>query len=283
MIINGTKIAQEIEGEIWEAISKLEGRPPSLAFIRVGEDPASIAYINQKKRKCQEVGIHSIDHVLPKSTSQDTLMELVALLNKDEAVDGILIQLPLPKQLNPQLILTAIDPNKDIDGFHPVNMGKLLSGEISGFFSCTPFGIATLLERLGIEIGGQHVVIVGRSNIVGKPLAALLVQKRQGANATVTIAHSATPNLHKLTKQADILVAAIGKANYIRGDMVKPGATVIDVGINQDNGKLIGDVCFDEVKEVAANLTPVPGGVGPMTIAMLLFNTLEAYKRLLLS
>lgn len=280
MIIDGTKVAQDIEGEIREAIGKLEGRPPCLAFVRVGEDPASIAYIKRKKRKCQEVGIRSIDHELPESTTQDTLMELIASLNGDETVDGILIQLPLPKQLDPQAVLTAIDPNKDVDGFHPVNMGKLLSGETSGFYSCTPFGIATLLERVGIETGGQHVVIVGRSNIVGKPLAALLVQKRQGANATVTIAHSGTPDLPSITKQADILVAAIGKANYIRGDMVKPGATVIDVGINRHDGKLVGDVYFDEVKEIAANLTPVPGGVGPMTIAMLLFNTLEAYKRL---
>lgn len=280
MIIDGTKVAQDIEGEIREAIDKLEGRPPCLAFVRVGEDPASIAYIKRKKRKCQEVGIRSIDHELPESTTQDTLMELIASLNGDETVDGILIQLPLPKQLDPQAVLTAIDPNKDVDGFHPVNMGKLLSGETSGFYSCTPFGIATLLERVGIETGGQHVVIVGRSNIVGKPLAALLVQKRQGANATVTIAHSGTPDLPSITKQADILVAAIGKANYIRGDMVKPGATVIDVGINRHDGKLVGDVYFDEVKEIAANLTPVPGGVGPMTIAMLLFNTLVAYKRL---
>lgn len=280
MIINGTKIALGIEQEIREVIQTFKGRPPCIAFIRVGEDKASITYIKRKKSKCQEVGIRSVDYELPENTSQEILTKLIATLNLDKTIDGVLVQLPLPKQLDPIAILEAIDPKKDVDGFHPLNMGKLISGSSSEFLPCTPYGILILLEKIKIETKGQHVVIIGRSNIVGKPLAALLLQKRKGANATVTVAHSSTKNLEKITKEADILISAIGKAEFISAKMVKPGATVVDVGINYKNGKLVGDVSFEEVKKVARHITPVPGGVGPMTIAMLLSNTLKAYKRL---
>lgn len=279
MIIDGKEIAAQIEGQVKEAIDKIDGRKPTLAFVRVGENPASITYIKMKKKKCREVGIHSRDVELPEETTEEELLNTLSALNEDDEVDGILVQLPLPSQIHTENILEAVDHKKDVDGFHPYNVGKLLIGDTSGFFPCTPYGIVVLLQKAGIDPAGKHVVIVGRSNIVGKPLAALLMQKRKGAGATVTVAHSQTENLEEITRSADILIAAIGKAHFIKKEMVKEGATVIDVGINRLDGKLTGDVAFDEVEKVCDKITPVPGGVGPMTIAMLLSNTLLAHAR----
>lgn len=279
MILDGIATAKTIEKRIEEAISKIQGRKPALAFIRVGENPASIAYIHRKKKKCKEVGIVSIDLELDERIDQATLLEKIDQLNRDDAIDGILVQLPLPSHIHTETILESIAVEKDVDGFHPFNMGKLLLGDRSGFTSCTPYGIMILLHHAGIDPAGKHVVIVGRSNIVGKPLAALLVQKQEGANATVTIAHSRSENLKALTQSGDIVVVAMGKPHFLKADMVKPGAVVIDVGINRLDGKIVGDVDFEEVKQVCRAITPVPGGVGPMTIAMLLSNTLLAYER----
>jgi len=279
VIIDGKKIASEIEKTLKSAIDKIHGRKPALAFILVGEDPASMAYIRMKKKKCKEVGIVSIDRELPDSISEEELLSIITEFNQDPEVDGILTQLPLPLHIRTEKILEAIDPKKDVDGFHPINMGKLLLGETKGFFPCTPYGITILLKHAKVETKGKHVVIVGRSNIVGKPLAALLMQKREGANATVTVAHSASQNLQEICKSADILIAAMGNPHFIKADMVKEGAVVIDVGINRKDGKLVGDVDFDFVAPKCAAITPVPGGVGPMTIAMLLSNTLLSYQR----
>lgn len=279
MIIDGKQIAQTIEKELKASIDRLQGRKPALAFIRVGEDPASLAYIRRKKKKCAEVGITSTDIELDETISHAALLEKVETLNRNEMIDGILIQLPLPRQIDVQELLQAVAVTKDVDGFHPLNVGKLLVGDQTGFFPCTPYGIQTLLHRAGIDPAGKHAVIVGRSNLVGKPLAALLMQKRKGANATVTIAHSQTNHLQAITSSADILVAAMGRPHLITKEMVKPGATVIDVGINRVGDALVGDVDFEQVKEVCSAITPVPGGVGPMTIAMLLSNTLLAYQR----
>jgi len=283
-LIDGTTIAQKIETRIAQAISHLTHRPPALAFILVGNASASRTYVQRKKKKCQEVGITSIDRELPHSVSETDLLAEIALLNRDEAVDGILVQLPLPPQINPFHVFSAIDPAKDIDGFHPLNMGKMLLGESGGFHSCTPQGIHILLHETGIPLLGKHVVIIGRSNIVGKPLAALLMQKTPHGNATVTIAHSLTENLPALCRSADILVAALGHPHFVKASMVKEGSTVIDVGINHITGLdkktvLVGDVAFDEVAPLCSHITPVPGGVGPMTIAMLLSNTLLSYQR----
>ena len=279
MIIDGKAIAKTIEDNLKQAIAHIKGRKPALAFIRVGEDPASKAYIRMKKKKCGEIGILSIDKELPEKTTEDQLLEEIDTLNADSAVDGILVQLPLPKHINTHYILEAIHPEKDVDGFHPLNVGKLLLGEKSGFFPCTPYGIQVLLDHAKIDTTGKHVVIVGRSNIVGKPLAALLMQKEKGANATVTVAHSATKNLKGLCQSADILIAAMGSPHFIKADMVKEGAVVIDVGINRSSDKLVGDVDFDAVAPKCSHISPVPGGVGPMTIAMLLSNTLLSYQR----
>ncbi|NGX47604.1 MAG: Bifunctional protein FolD protein [Chlamydiae bacterium] len=279
MIIDGKKIANEIEQNLKNAIEKIHGRKPALAFVLVGEHPASIAYTRMKKKKCKEVGILSIDHELPETISEEELLSIVTKLNQDSDVDGILVQLPLPLHMQSHKILEAIDPLKDVDGFHPINIGKLLLGEKTGFFPCTPYGISILLQHSGIETKGKHVVIVGRSNIVGKPLAALLMQKAEGANATVTVAHSATQDLKGICLSADILIAAMGNPRFIKADMVKEGAVVIDVGINREEGKLIGDVDFENVAPKCAAISPVPGGVGPMTIAMLLSNTLLSYQR----
>jgi methylenetetrahydrofolate dehydrogenase (NADP+)/methenyltetrahydrofolate cyclohydrolase len=276
--IDGRKIGAEIEEEIKAAVSRLKGRAPGLAFVSVGNNPASLAYIRMKKKGCAKVGFRSFDKELPATITQADLLKEISSLNRDREIDGILVQLPLPDHISPLTIMEAIDPNKDVDGFHPVNMGKLLLGETSGFFPCTPQGIVTLLIRSRIETSGKHIVIVGRSNIVGKPLAAMLMQKAPGCNGTVTIAHSRTSNLAEICRSADILIAAAGSPGLIRADMVREDAVVIDVGINRVDGSIIGDVDFEAVAPRCRAITPVPGGVGPMTIAMLLSNTLKAYR-----
>lgn len=278
-MIDGKAVAQAIEKRLANEISTFSGRKPGLAFILVGENPGSQAYIRMKKKKCQEIGIASFDVELPESASEKELLAQIAIFNTDAAVDGILVQLPLPAHISTHHILEAIAPNKDVDGFHPLNVGKMLLGETDGFFPCTPWGIITLLTELKIPVEGKHVVIVGRSNIVGKPLAALLMQKAPHRNATVTVAHSQTTNLSEICRSADILIAAIGKPRFIRKEMVKPGAVVIDVGINRLADKIVGDVAYDEVAPIASHITPVPGGVGPMTIAILLSNTVLSYKK----
>lgn len=279
-IIDGKKIAGEIQGELEKKISTLKGRKPGLAFILVGDNAASQSYVRSKKKACASIGIVSTVIELSAQISEPDLLKQIEKLNMDPAIDGILVQLPLPEHINTQIVTSSIDPTKDVDGFHPTNMGKLLLGEEGGFLPCTPNGIKVLLERSKISVAGKHVVIVGRSNIVGKPLAAILVQKKPGCNATVTLAHSHSNHLSQITGSADILVAAIGKPLFITKEMVKPNATVIDVGINRlESGELVGDVDFAQVSKVAAHITPVPGGVGPMTIAMLLQNTLTSYLR----
>lgn len=274
-LIDGKAIAQQIRAKTKEAASRLR-RAPALAVVMVGENPASAVYVRNKVRACKEVGITSIERRLPQSCSDEELLEVIRMLNEDPCVDGILVQLPLPEHMHAGLILETIDPNKDVDGFHIYNTGKLVTTG-GGFKPCTPAGIIELLKAINCPIEGKHAVILGRSNIVGKPLSMLLLQE----NATVTITHSHTPDLKRYTLDADILVAAIGKAKYVTADMVKPGAVVIDVGTNRDeNRKLCGDVDTESVREKAAWITPVPGGVGPMTIAMLMHNTLlSAQKR----
>lgn len=279
MIIDGKAIARKIEENLKGAVEKLEGRKPTLSFIIVGENPASVAYIRMKKKKCQEVGIRSFDLELATTISEGSLLSEIYAFNQNPEIDGILLQLPLPPHINTHTVLEAIAPEKDVDGFHPINMGKLLIGEPGGFFPCTPYGITILLKNAGIDVKGKHVVILGRSNIVGKPLAALLMQKADGANATVTVAHSATENLKDICRSADILIAAMGQPRFVKADMVKEGAVVIDVGINRTEEGLVGDVDFTSVSEKCSQITPVPGGVGPMTIAMLLSNTLLSYQR----
>ena len=276
MIIDGKKIASEIIDEIKEEVSRLT-RKPGLAFILVGDNAASQSYVRSKKKACAFTGIHSILHELPASIAESDLLAQIEALNCDPNIDGILVQLPLPSHISEEIIMMAIDPAKDVDGFHPLNVGKMLLGNPSAILPCTPQGIKVLLEKSNISCDGKHVVIVGRSNIVGKPLAAILMQKKPGCNATVTICHSGS-NL-EITRTADILVAAIGKPHFIHKDMIKPGAVVIDVGINRLEGKICGDVDFDSVAPIASAITPVPGGVGPMTIAMLLKNTLHKNVR----
>ena len=274
-LIDGKAVAQQIRAKTKEAVSRLR-RAPALAVVMVGENPASTIYVRNKIRACREVGITSIERRLPESCSEKELLEVIRMLNEDPCIDGILVQLPLPEHMHAGLILETIDPNKDVDGLHIYNTGKLVTTG-GGFKPCTPAGIIALLKAINCPIEGKHAVILGRSNIVGKPLSMLLLQE----NATVTITHSHTPNLKHYTLDADILVAAIGKTKYVTADMVKPGAVVIDVGTNRDeNGKLCGDVDTESVGEKAAWITPVPGGVGPMTIAMLMHNTLlSAQKR----
>jgi len=278
-LIDGKKIAQEIRDELKARIAKIPGRKPGLAFVLIGDDSPSKAYVKMKKRGCEETGIHSEILELPADVTAETLMKEVERLNQAPHIDGILLQQPFPQHLPTTLLVEAIDPAKDVDGFHPLNIGKLLLGEKGGFTACTPLGIFKLLERSKVEVEGKQVVIVGRSNIVGKPLAAILVQKAKHCNATVTIAHSGTKNLKEVCQRGDILVAAIGKPRFIKAEMVKIGAVVIDVGINRTDEGLVGDVDFEEVKEIASAITPVPGGVGPMTIAMLLSNTYESFQR----
>ena len=285
-IINGKEIAKEIREEIRRAVLDLKDRTgniPGLAVVLVGEDPASEVYVRMKEKACLKAGITSFQHRLPFETGQDELLNLIERLNRDPRVNGILVQLPLPDQIDEGKIINAIDPEKDVDGFHPVNVGRLMLGE-EGFLPCTPLGIMELLQRSGNSPEGKHVVVVGRSNIVGKPSAMMLLQKQTGANATVTVCHTGTRNLAEITRQADILIVSAGKAGTITADMVKEGVVVIDVGVNQvgetPEGKriLAGDVDFEGIKEKARAITPVPGGVGPMTIAMLLKNTFHAFK-----
>ena len=273
--IDGKAISAEIRAELkekTEAFAAARGYRPGLAVIIVGEDPASQVYVRNKKRACEEVGFYSRGYELPASTSQEELLALIDTLNADPAIHGILVQLPLPKHLDESEVLVRIDPKTDGDAFHPYNVGKIMIGDYR-FLPCTPAGVMALLERTGIEIAGKRCVVVGRSNIVGKPMAMLLLH----ANGTVTVCHSRTKELSSITREADILVVAIGRADFITADMVRPGAVVIDVGMNRRaDGKLTGDVDFAAVEPIASAITPVPGGVGPMTITMLLQNTLTA-------
>ncbi len=276
-IIDGKALAAQIRQELKARVETLvnKGHRPALAVILVGEDPASQVYVRNKIRACAETGIESLEFRMPAETSQETLLAKIRELNDDDAVDGILVQMPVPKHIDPNKVIDTISPKKDVDGFHIQSAGSLMTGQ-PGFLPCTPYGVMKLLEAAGCSPEGKHAVVVGRSNIVGKPQAMLLL----GKNATVTVAHSRTPDLGAVTRQADILVAAVGRARLIKADMVKPGAVVIDVGMNRDEaGKLCGDVDFDAVKGIAGAITPVPGGVGPMTIAMLLTNTVEAVER----
>lgn len=286
MIIDGKAVAAAIHEEIASEVAGLSGRPPCLAVILVGDNPASHVYVGRKTKACEKTGIRSIKKTFSETMTQDQLLAEIERFNRDDAVDGILVQLPLPEQIDPLAIIKAINPAKDVDGFHPTNMGKLLAGDRTGFVPCTPLGIQQLLIRSQIETAGANVTIVGRSNIVGKPMAALLMQRGAGGDATVTVAHSRTQNLTAVSARADILIAAIGSPHFITEDMVKEGAVVIDVGMNRledseapKGYRLVGDVDFKAVESKASAITPVPGGVGPMTIAMLLNNTLESYKR----
>ena len=275
-LIDGKQISKEIKDELKIEVEHLkqQGREICLAVVQVGNDPASTVYVNNKKKACAYIGIRSESYELPETITERELLELVERLNADEKVNGILVQLPLPKTLNEDKILRAISPEKDVDGFHPVSVGRLWLGE-KGFLSCTPAGIIQLLKRSGISIEGKECVVVGRSNIVGKPMAALLLRE----NATVTIAHSKTRNLKEVTKRADILIAAVGQQQMIDDTYIKEGAVVIDVGMHRDaQNKLCGDVDFEKVKDKASAITPVPGGVGPMTIAMLMNNCVETAR-----
>ena len=291
-IISGTEVAKEVRAELTARVSKLKGRgvTPGLVMIRVGEDPASVSYVTGKEKAADEIGVWSETIVLPESASEQELVSRVKEMNAAEHVDGILVQLPLPKHIDANKVLDLIDPAKDVDGFHPINVGKMLIGD-PYFMPCTPHGAVELMIRSGNPPEGKHVVICGRSNIVGKPLLAMLVQKNKRANATVTVVHTGTKNMAEITRQADILVAAMGSPEVIKADMVKEGAVVIDVGVNRVGWKpskadpskqvadLRGDVEFETVKEKASAITPVPGGVGPMTITMLMVNTVVSAER----
>jgi methylenetetrahydrofolate dehydrogenase (NADP+)/methenyltetrahydrofolate cyclohydrolase len=285
-IIDGKQVAADMRAELKEEVAQLkkQGIVPGLGVILVGEDPASKSYITSKERACEEMGIYSDDNRLPAETSQQDLIALINRMNKDPKINGILVQLPLPEHLNEAEVLLSIDPAKDVDGFHPMNVGKMVMGEKT-FLACTPYGIIQLLIQSGVTIEGAEVVIVGRSN-VGKPLANMLIQKNATGNATVTVCHTRTKDLAGHTRRADILIAAAGRPNTITADMVKEGVVVIDVGVNRVDDptkkkgyRLVGDVDFEAVKEKASLITPVPGGVGPMTITMLLYNTVESAKR----
>jgi len=284
-LIDGRAIAGEIHRETAQriAVLKQRGIVPGLAFVRVGEDPASRVYVGMKERACQDLGIQSTTQVLAEKTSEQELLKLVAQLNADAGVHGILVQAPLPAHINQATIFSAVSPARDVDGFHPVNVGKLSLGDTTGFVPCTPAGVHELLIRSGVTIAGAEVVILGRGNIVGKPLAALLCQKAKHADATVTICHSRTRHIGLHCRRADILIAAMGVAHFVKADMVKPGATVMDVGVNRvpdatakGGSRLVGDVDFEKVQPIAGKITPNPGGVGPMTIAMLMQNTVRA-------
>jgi methylenetetrahydrofolate dehydrogenase (NADP+)/methenyltetrahydrofolate cyclohydrolase len=287
-LIDGRAIAQKIHAHSLDAIAelRLRGLKPGLAVVLVGDDPASRAYVRSKDKTCSELGMHSVKYELPAFTTQETLIELVRQLNADPSVHGILVQSPPPPHIDERAVIEAIDPRKDVDGFHPVNVGKLALGDADGFVPCTPLGCQRLLIETGIETKGASVVILGRSMIVGKPLALLLMGKGPGGDATVTVAHSRTKHLAGVCRQADILVAAIGQPEFVKADFVKDGAVVIDVGINRvpapdspKGSKLVGDVAFAEVAPKCRAITPVPGGVGPMTIAMLMQNTIASCRR----
>ena len=287
-ILDGVALAKTIRAEVAAAVVKAAGSTrPGLAAVLVGEDPASAVYVRSKGKACEEAGMHSETIRLPTETTEAELLAVVDRLNTDPNIHGILVQLPLPKQIDSEKVLHRVDPAKDVDGFHPVNVGKLVTGDRSAFRPATPYGVQQMLIRSGIETKGAHAVIVGRSNIVGKPMANLLIQQGPGGDATVTVCHSRTRDLPAVTRSADILVAAIGKPEFVTAEMVRPGAVVIDVGINrvddssQPKGyRLVGDVAFGPVSELASWITPVPGGVGPMTIAMLLQNTLQAWRQI---
>ena len=281
-IIDGKQIALDVRAGVAEKVAalKAKGITPCLAVVLVGENPASVSYVTGKRKALAEAGMADRSEVLPESTTEADLLALIEKLNRDDTVHGILVQLPLPKHINEDKIIMAISPEKDVDGFHPVNVGNLVIGK-KAFLPCTPHGIIVLLERMGIETSGKHAVVIGRSNIVGKPVSLLLARKE--TNCTVTICHTGTKNMAEITRQADILIAASGHPHTVTSDMVKDGAVVIDVGVNRipdaskkSGFRLIGDCDFDDIKEKASYITPVPGGVGPMTIAMLIFNTLEA-------
>jgi methylenetetrahydrofolate dehydrogenase (NADP+)/methenyltetrahydrofolate cyclohydrolase len=283
-IIDGKAVAAEIRLEIAAETAKLfkeHGIVPGLVTILVGEDPGSVSYVTAKSKTAKELGFHSVQETLPAATSESDLLAMVARYNEDPKIHGILVQLPLPKHIDSDKVLLAIRPDKDVDAFHPVNVGKMVVGN-PDFLPCTPAGIQELIVRSGTQTDGAEVVVVGRSNIVGKPIANIMLQKARGANATVTICHTGTKDVGTHTRRADILIVAAGRPKYVTADMVKPGACVIDVGVNrigtteQGRAKLAGDVDFEAVKEVAASITPVPGGVGPMTITMLMKNTLKA-------
>lgn len=288
-ILDGTAIAKTIREEVATEVGRLSsnGRKPGLAAVLVGEDPASAVYVRSKGKACEEAGMHSVTIRLAADTAESELLATVDRLNEDPEIHGILVQLPLPKHIDSEKVLRRIDPAKDVDGFHPVNVGKLVTGDKSAFRPATPYGVQQMLIRSGIETKGAHAVIVGRSNIVGKPMANLLIQQGPGGDATVTVCHSRTRDLPSVTRQADILVAAIGKAEFVTAEMVREGAVVIDVGINRVDDpsrprgyRLVGDVDYEPVARIASAITPVPGGVGPMTIAMLLQNTLQAMKQM---
>lgn len=287
-IIDGKRIAADIKSEVQEAAARLKKEKsivPGLGFILVGENPASQSYVRSKGKACAELGFYSETLQLSETTSENELLQLIRSWNNDRNIHGILVQLPLPPQINEQRVIEAIDPRKDVDGFHPTNVGRMVIG-LEGFKPCTPLGIQELLKRSGNDPAGKHVVVVGRSNIVGKPIANILLQKQSGANAVVTVAHTGARDITRFIKDADIVVAAVGKAEMITGAMLKPGAVVIDVGINRvpdpsskTGSRLVGDVHFASAVEVASAITPVPGGVGPMTIALLMRNTLVAAQR----
>ncbi len=286
MIIDGKAIADEIQEEIRKKVLLLTGRKPCLAVLIIGEHPASKIYVSRKVQACEKVGITSIVKKLEAQVSEAQILHEIGELNRDPNVDGILVQFPLPTHIRPQNITQAVHPTKDVDGFHPINMGKILTGETDGFCPCTPLGIKALLERCGIELTGKHALVIGRSNIVGKPMAAMLMQNSSFGNATVTVANSHTRDLKTLCRSADVIIAAAGQPQFIHADMVKEGAVVIDVGINKipssesaSGYKIVGDVDFENVKDKCSFITPVPKGVGPMTIAMLLSNTLLSFQR----
>ena len=288
-IIDGKQVAAEMRAELKEKVAELktQGVTPGLAVVLVGEDPASKSYVTAKERACEEIGIYSDDNRLSAETTEEDLLALIDKLNKDPKINGILVQLPLPKHIDEDKILLAMDPAKDVDGFHPVNVGKMVVGQ-DAYLPCTPHGIIQLLIRSKVQLEGAEVVIVGRSNIVGKPIANMLIQKAPTGNATVTVCHTRTKNMAEHVKRADIIIAAAGWPNTITADMVKDGAVVIDVGVNRvedatkKNGyRLAGDVDFEAVKEKASLITPVPGGVGPMTITMLLYNTVQSAEKTL--
>lgn len=287
-LIDGRAIARQLQGELVARVTALKARgvQPGLAFVRVGEDPASKVYVGRKEKTCAELGIYSETHVLPDATGEAELLGLLARLNADRRLHGILVQAPLPSHLRSTVVYASVLPEKDVDGFHPANVGKLMLGDPTGFLPCTPAGIRELLVRSEVRIDGAEVVVLGRGNIVGKPMAAMLCQKEKHANATVTICHSATRDIRAHCRRADILIAAMGVAEFVKADMVKPGAVVVDVGVNRvsdpmakGGSRLVGDVDFAGVQAVAGKITPNPGGVGPMTIAMLMQNTVRAAER----
>ena len=285
-ILSGKECSASVNAETMQMATDFKakyGIAPALAVILIGEDPASCVYVNSKAQKCVELGLRSEKFLLDKDATMEEVLELIDRLNADDTIHGILVQSPPPPQIDEEKVIAAIDPAKDVDCFHALNVGKMLIGKTDGFFPCTPYGVLKILEFYDIDPSGKHVVIIGRSNIVGKPLMALMIQKAKGANATVTCVHSGTKDLASYTRQADILIAAIGKSEFVKGDMVKPGAVVIDVGINRipdaskkSGNRLVGDVDYAQVAPKASAITPVPGGVGPMTIAMLMRNTVRA-------